>query len=147
MRPITEDEFRDEFAEYGLDPARYYDAWRLLLVLWYSVWWCSNVDWSQYRRMTIWPRFSNWVTSAARRSSDLQRFLSAFARSAKLTAVGKNAAERHLVLTYFLALPDERQRQIVGQYRDDMPILVAFVREFSVKYRKTDEEDLDDDQA
>jgi len=135
-RPLTESEFRAEFAQYGMDEARYYHAWRLLLILWYSVWWCSRVDWSQYR-MTIWQRFSDWVTSAARRSDDLQRFMSTFARQASLTHIGKNESERELALT-FLALDTAEQRAILQMYRDDMPVLVAFVRLFTKKYGKGD---------
>lgn len=144
MRPVTEDEFRAEFESYGLDADRYYDPWRLLIILWYSIWWTSEVDWSPYRRR-IWSLFGEWIASAARRSNDLNRFLSLFARVAALRYVGRNEEERQRVLE-FLALPEERQRRIVAQLREDTPILLALVMEFTRKH-KFQEEETDDDAA
>jgi len=138
MRPVTEEEFRAEFQTCGLAEDEYYATWRLLLVLWYSLWWSSNKDWSQYRRR-IWDLFSNHITSAARRSSDLRRFLSLFARSAGLRHVGRDERERRLVFDY-LALPDDEQRRIVEQFREEMPILKALVQEFTRKHKYNPEE-------
>jgi len=120
--------YREELAALaqGLDVNRYYDAWRLLLLLWRTMWWHSSVDWSKYRR-TIWGMFSDRVSQAARTTGDLDGFLSRVARFLSLTEVGANEDDRQELLR-LLALSDQARRDIMRQLREDTPLLTALVR-------------------
>ena len=139
-RLTNDEEYREELASYsiGLDVERFYDAWRLLIILWRSIWFCSNTDWGRYRQ-TIWDRFGKWITSAARRSRDLAGFLAVFARDARLAAVGANEEDREWLIG-LVALPYQRQRQMIRQLREDTCLLVALVKEFQ-KRNKEERED------
>lgn len=144
LRPITEEDFKAELAAYaeGLDVERFYYAWRFLIVLWRSVWWCSNVSWGRYRR-TIWDKFARWIASAGRRSRDLTTFIAVFSREAKLASVGANRDERHWIMQV-VALPYDEQRAILRQLREDTSLLVAFVREYQDQYKPDrDEQSVD----
>lgn len=110
----------------GLDINRYYDAWRLLLLLWRDLWWHSATDWSKYR-LDIWSKFTERIQSAARTSGDLAGFLSRFSRLMSLTGLGGNEDDR-AELTRLLALPEAERRQLMRLLRDDAPVLVALVR-------------------
>lgn len=110
----------------GLDANRYYDAWRLLLLLWRDLWVNSSVDWSKYR-LDIWSKFTERVQSAARTAGDLDGFLSRFARLMSLNGIGGNPDDR-AELTRLLALPDTERRRIMRLLRDDTAVLVALVR-------------------
>lgn len=112
----------------GIDVDRYYDSWRMLLMLWRGMWNSSRTDWSRYRR-TAWPMFNGWCVSAARRARDLSRFLSNFARLADIPQIGTNEDERAVVRD-LLGLPEERQRAMLRQIRSDMPVLSGLVRRY-----------------
>lgn len=144
-RPISDEEYREDLASYavGLDVERFYCSWRLLLILWGSVWFCSNVSWRRYYT-TIWDRFGRWIASSARRSRDLAGFLAVFSREAKLASIGANADERQCLVA-LVALPYPQQRQMIRQLRDDTTLLVALVKEFQRRYGKgkTEEETIE----
>ena len=120
--------YREEFESLalGLDPNRYYDAWRLVVMLWRGIWWHSTTDWSRYRR-EIWTMFTERVVAAARTAGDLDGFLSQAARFLSLSAVGANMDDRS-ELARMLALPPEGRRQIMRMLREDAPVLVALLR-------------------
>ena len=121
-------DYRAEFerAAPGLEVNRYYDAWRLLVMLWRDMWWNSATDWSKYR-LDIWSKFAERVQSAARTSGDLDGFLSRAARLLNLNGVGGNEDDR-AELVRVLALTDEERRRVMRLLRDDTAILVALVR-------------------
>jgi len=125
---MSDNYYREELAALaeGLDINRYYDAWRLLILLWRTMWWHSSTDWSKYRR-TIWGMFSDRVSQAARTTGDLDGFLSRVARFLSLIQVGANEDDRQELLR-LLALPDEAKRDIMRQLREDTPLLTALVR-------------------
>jgi len=110
----------------GLDVNRYYDAWRLLLLLWRDVWMHSSADWGRYRA-NIWTMFTERVQSAARTAGDLDGFLSRFSRLMSLAGLGSNQDDR-AELARMLALPTAERRVIMRMLRDDAPVLVALVR-------------------
>jgi len=124
----SEEEYQTEFASYGETLRPYYPAWRLSMILWKSVWSCSETDWGRYRS-SIWSRFPQWVASAARRSRDLTGFLSLFARQAHLSTIGANEEERE-ALASLLALPKLDQDLIIRQLRNDAVLITALVRRF-----------------
>ena len=119
----------------GLDVSRYYDAWRLLLILWRDVWYHSSIDWSRYR-MDIWSKFAERVQSASRTAGDLGGFLSRFSRLMSLTGVGSNENDR-TELARLLAPPDGERRRIMRMLRDETPVLVALVRRWKDANRET----------
>jgi hypothetical protein len=129
--------YRSELAALtpGLDVNRYYDAWRLLLLLWRDLWWHSNVDWSKYR-LDIWSKFTERIQSAARTAGDLDAFLSRFSRLMSLTGLGGNEDDR-AELARLLALPDGERRRIMRLLRDDAPVLVALVRRWKDANKET----------
>ena len=110
----------------GIDVNRYYDAWRLMLILWRSVWYHSATDWSKYR-LRIWGMFTERIESAARTAGDLDGFLSRAARFLNLTAIGGNEDDRREI-TRLLALPARERRALMRQLREDTAVLVALVR-------------------
>lgn len=120
--------YRDELEALaqGLDVNRYYDAWRLVLLLWRGLWYDATTDWSRYRTR-IWGMFTERVQSAAMTSGDLDAFLSRVARLLSLRSLGLNEDDRQ-ELARLLALPNAEKRAIMRQLREDTPVLVALVR-------------------
>jgi len=129
----------------GIDINRYYDAWRLVLMLWRSVWYHSATDWSRYR-VKIWGMFTERVQSAARTSGDLDGFLSRCARLLNLTAVGGNADDRAEIVR-LLALPPRARRELMRQLREDTPVLVALVRRWRDEMNGTDDSEQEQEDA
>jgi len=118
----------------GLDVEQYYDAWRLLVILWRGVWYGSRTNWRIYARR-IWSIFSDRVRAAARMGRGLEGFLSHIARSLDLPNVGTNTDER-AEIARLLALPEENQRRIVRQLRDNLPVLIMLLRLYRDKRRE-----------
>lgn len=133
-------DYRAEFDRLykGLDPNRYYDAWRLTLILWRSVWFASRVDWQKYR-LDIWSKFSERLEVAARTTSSLSRFLSQVGRFLSLTSLGTNEEDRKEVIR-MLALPEDQQDRLISLLRTEIPILVALVRRWREDNRGREEE-------
>ncbi len=117
----------------GIDASQYADAFGLGVILWRGIWYSAAMDWSRYRRR-IWEMYGNWLQSAARRSRDLNAFISNFARLATLREVGTNVDEREAVAA-MLALPPDEQRRIIRQFRENTPIITTLVRLYRDKHR------------
>lgn len=124
----------------GLDPQKYFLSWRLLLMLWKNMWNNSRTDWSRYRK-TAWPMFNGWCLSAARRSRDLARFMSNFAKAADVPQVGSNDDERDFII-FLLGLAPEEQRKLLAQIRNDVAVISGLVRRYQQQQREHDQSDL-----
>jgi len=129
-------DMREELAGLapGLDVEQYYDAWRLLVILWRGLWYGSRTNWRPYARR-IWSIFSSRVRAAARMGRGMDGFLSQVARSLDLVVVGTNKKERAEV-TRLLALPEEEQRRILYQLRNNLPVLVMLLRLYRDKRKE-----------
>ena len=118
----------------GLDVEQYYDAWRLLVILWRGLWYSSRTNWRPYARR-IWSIFSDRVRSAVRQGRGLDGFLSHAARMLDLAAIGSNAEGRAEVAR-LLALPPDEQRQILYQLRHNLPVLMMLLRLYRDKRKE-----------
>lgn len=118
----------------GIAVEEYYDAWRLLVILWRGLWYGSRMNWRKYARR-IWSIFSDRVRAAARMGRGLNGFLAQVARMLMMDNVGGNAEERAEVAR-LLALPEEEQRRIVRQLRDETPILIMLLRLYRDKRKE-----------
>jgi len=118
----------------GIDVARYYDAWRLLVILWRGLWYGSQTDWSRYARR-IWSIFPDRVRAAARMGRGLDGFLAQIARMLTLNGIGGNAEER-AEIARLLSLPEAEQRHIVHQLRDETPVLIMLLRLYRDKRKE-----------
>lgn len=123
----------------GLEINRYYDAWRLMMVLWRGLWFGSRTDWGRYR-LRIWEMFTERVSSAARTAGDMDTFLSRVVRFLNLTGLGTNADDREEVLR-ILALDDQEKRTILRMLRENASLLAALVRRWR-DIHKLEEEQL-----
>ncbi len=110
----------------GLDVNRYYDAWRLALVLWRSVWYRSATDWRRYR-MDIWSMFTERLQSAARTTGDLDSFLSRFGKLMSLSEIAVNEDDR-VEVARMLALEYTERQHIMRMLREDTAVIVVLVR-------------------
>jgi predicted Fe-S protein YdhL (DUF1289 family) len=124
-------DYRSELAALadGIDVNRYYDAWRLVLALWRSVWNVSYLDWRRYRRRA-WEMFQERVLAAARTSGDISSFVSQASRLLSLAQIGANQDDREEIVRIASLSPEEREN-VMRELRDDLPMLVALVRRYS----------------
>ena len=104
-------------------PDKYYDAWRLLVILWRGMNW--NI-WGKYRR-TIWQTFTNTVRSVARTTGTLELWLSRFTVAMQITNLGTNVDDR---LELKRILTQGNQALILRQFREEAPFLVLLLRRF-----------------
>lgn len=128
-------QWRDEISDLipGIDASQYADAFGLGVILWRGVWYSASMDWSRYRRR-IWEMYANWLQSAARRSRDLNAFMSNFARFATLREIGTNVDEREAVAS-MLAMPPNEQRRIIRQFRENTAVITTLVRLYRDRHR------------
>lgn len=132
----TEQAYLEELQTYmpGLEVERFFRAWRTALIFWRSIWGCSSMDWSRYR-LTMWQRFTRWLSSAGRRSRDLTGFAAAMSRDARLESVGRSKEEREAFLA-LLALPPAEQLVVVQQFRNHATVIVALVRMYQDRQKQ-----------
>lgn len=118
----------------GLEIEPYYDAWRLLVILWRALWYESRTNWRAYARR-IWQMFADRVKASARMARDLDGFLANMARAFALPTVGGNLEER-TEIARLLALPPDEQRRILRQLRQNTPVLVMLLRLYRDKRKE-----------
>lgn len=124
----------------GMDISRYYDGFRLVAMLWRSLWYNSDTDWGRYR-IRIWGMFTDRVQSAARTTGNLASFLSRIAKMLDLSGIGVNDDDRAEVVR-MLALPEPEQRELMRALREDTPVLVALVRRWRDVTKDEENDDL-----